>query len=294
MAGFHSIKEILTLGNVTGSLQVFLDTRALRHPTTKEIIQIPTTKPHLATALALEWDLLTSVHDATRQHLIPLTSLVCRALDLAAEDAKHATGPGSGVGPARAQITKMVMRYLDTDSVLCWAPEGDATQQDAQGRTLRELQQASAEEVVGYLVSRVWPGISLVPVLDENSIMPRSQDEGSRAVVEGWVAGLSAWELAGLERAVLSAKSLLIAARLLVQWSEEGAGIASRGGDGGGAVEEGRERFGVEAAAKAAGLEVAWQTGNWGEVEDTHDVDKEDIRRQLGGVVLLVAGIGKE
>ncbi|CAI4210835.1 unnamed protein product [Parascedosporium putredinis] len=273
---------------VDGSLQVFLDTRVLRHPTTKEIIQIPTTKPHLATALALEWDLLTSVQDATRQHLIPLTSLVCRALDLAAEDATHATGPGSGVGPARAQITKMVMRYLDTDSVLCWAPEGDVTQQDAQGRTLRELQQASAEEVVGYLVSRVWPGISLVPVLDENSIMPRSQDEGSRAVVEGWVAGLSAWELAGLERAVLSAKSLLIAARLLVQWSEEGAGIASRGGG------EGRERFGVEAAAKAAGIEVAWQTGNWGEVEDTHDVDREDIRRQLGGVVLLVAGTGKE
>jgi ATP synthase F1 complex assembly factor 2 len=28
----------------------------------------------------------------------------------------------------------------------------------------------------------------------------------------------------------------------------------------------------------------------WGEVEDTHDVEKEDLRRQLGGVVLLVGG----
>jgi len=183
----------------------------------------------------------------------------------------------------------MVMRYLDTDSVLCWAPEGDETQQDAQGRTLRELQRHAAEDIVGFLVSRVWPGVTIVPVLDGSSIVPRSQDEGARAVVEGWVAGLSAWELAGLERAVLSAKSLLIAARLVVQWSEHGAGLGE-------VVEEGNgdavERFGVEQAARAASLEVDWQTGNWGEVEDTHDVDKEDIRRQLGSVVLLVSGTG--
>jgi len=28
----------------------------------------------------------------------------------------------------------------------------------------------------------------------------------------------------------------------------------------------------------------------WGEVEDTHDVEKEDVKRQYGSVVLLVSG----
>lgn len=51
-----------------------------------------------------------------------------------------------------------------------------------------------------------------------------------------------------------------------------------------------KDKFGIEEAAKAASLEVAWQTGMWGEVEDTHDVEKEDLRRQLGSVILLVSG----
>ena len=51
----------------------------------------------------------------------------------------------------------------------------------------------------------------------------------------------------------------------------------------------GSERFGIEHATEAASLEVMHQTEQWGEVEDTHDVDGADIRRQLGTVVLLVS-----
>jgi ATP synthase F1 complex assembly factor 2 len=67
----------------------------------------------------------------------------------------------------------------------------------------------------------------------------------------------------------------------LVEWSTELAHLRD---------DETEARFGVEEAARAASLEVDWQTGMWGEVEDTHDVDKEDVRRQLGSVVLLVSG----
>ncbi|PKS09201.1 hypothetical protein jhhlp_003815 [Lomentospora prolificans] len=254
---------------VDGSLQVFLDQRPLRHPTTKEVVRIPATKPHLATALALEWDLLSSVQDATRQHLIPLTGLICRALDLEAE------GPS---GPSRSQIAKMVMRYLDTDSVLCWAPEGDATQQDAQGRTLRELQRASAEEIG-------------VAGGDDCAGAGRALDRAEEPGRGGAGGGGGGWRVVGVgapgwRGAVLAGKSLLIAARLVVQWSEDGARVVGEGPEDGG-------RFCVESAARAASLEVAWQTGNWGEVEDTHDVDKEDIRRQFGSVVLLVSGTGR-
>lgn len=52
-----------------------------------------------------------------------------------------------------------------------------------------------------------------------------------------------------------------------------------------------RAKFGVEMAARAVSVEVDWQTANWGTVEDTHDVEHEDIRRQFGSAVLLVSGM---
>lgn len=233
-----------------------------------------------------------SAQDATRQHLIPLTSLACRALDIAADDAAHASSESPA--PIRASIATSLLRYLDTDSLLCWAPPVDpddpaspSSATNDEGKSLRQLQEESALPVVSFLTSRVWPGVTIAPVLEGDSIVPRQQEPGTREVVQGWILGLSSWELAGLERATLGGKSLLAAARLVVEWSEGGAGAVADQAADATAV-----RFGVEEAARAASVEVDWQTGRWGEVEDTHDVEKEDIRRQFGGVVLLVSGTG--
>ncbi|KAI1150968.1 hypothetical protein F4825DRAFT_380241 [Nemania diffusa] len=283
--------------DVDGALEVHLDNRPLRRPTNKEVVRLPATKPLLAAALALEWDLLMSAQQATRQHLIPLTSLVCRALDIADDDAGRDVGGAVAEGmerPAgeslRTGLARMLLRYLDTDSLLCWAPPPrhghDAP--DGGGHTLRELQKRAAEPVVAYLSTHIWPGIEIVPVLDGESIMPRSQKPETRQIIEGWLMGLSAWELAGLERAVLAGKGLLGAARLVAEWSEGFVGVRKLSGVGE------KRTFGVEDAAKLASIEVDWQIGNWGEVEDTHDVEKEDLRRQLGSVVLLVSGTGNK
>ncbi|KAI1778909.1 ATP12-domain-containing protein [Hypoxylon cercidicola] len=273
---------------VDGAWEVHLDTRPLRHPGTKEIVRLPLSKPLLAAALAVEWDTLMSAQQATRQHLIPLTSLVCRALDIADDDAARGSSSPAGEG-VRAGIARVLMRYLDTDSLLCWAPPPRADDPPPEGtESLREAQRRAAGEVVGFLTSRVWPGLEIRPVLDGESIVPRAHPEATRQVIQGWVAGLSAWELAGLERGVLAGKGLLGAARLLVEWSEGFVGTGGGDGAGGGA----EKRFGVEEAARLASLEVDWQTRRWGEVEDTHDVEKEDLRRQLGSVVLLVSGTG--
>ncbi|KAI1417381.1 ATP12-domain-containing protein [Hypoxylon sp. FL1857] len=276
---------------VDGAWEVHLDKRPLRHPSTKQVVRLPLTKPLLATALAIEWDMLVSAQQATRQHLIPLTSLVCRALDIADDDAAAAGGGGDSAG-VREGIAKMLLRYLDTDSLLCWAPPPREYDLPAEGKdSLRDRQKRAAEEVVGFLTSRVWPGVQIEPVLDGDSIMPRSHPEFTRQIVQGWIMGLSPWELAGLERGVLAGKGLLGAVRLLVEWSEGfvGAGI----GDGASGAAPGQKRFGVEEAARLASIEVDWQTEKWGEVEDTHDVEKEDLRRQLGSVVLLVSGTGR-
>ncbi|KAL2130786.1 hypothetical protein VTI74DRAFT_5947 [Chaetomium olivicolor] len=281
---------------VNGALEIHLDARALRHPTTKSVIRLPPTKPLLAHALALEWDNLVTAQQATKQHLIPLTSLICRALDIAADDASHPTTTSSTQqqqqqqhAPIRTSIATTLLRYLDTDSLLCFSPpplEGDHDPAK-DGLSLRERQEQAYTETVSFLTSHVWPGVSIQPVLDGESIVPRKQEPGTREVVQGWILSLSQFELAGLERATLAGKSLLAAARLVVEWSEEGAHSQ------GVVISQGKKRFGVEEAARAVSLEVDWQTGRWGEVEDTHDVEKEDLRRQLGSVVLLVSGNGK-
>lgn len=264
-----------------GALQVHLDSRPLRHPQTKEVVRIPVSKPDLAYALALEWDLLTSAQEATRQHLIPLTSTICRALDIAVDDA--AEGPEHS--KIRTTIANTVLRYFDTDSMLCWAPPaGPHDSKNESGESLRDVQKRTAEEVVSFLTTYVWPGIKIEPVLDGHSIVPRQQNPGVREVIQGWIAGLDPWEITGLERAVLAGKSFVAAARLVTEWSEGPVGTGRLSGS---------KKFGVEEATKATNLEVDWQTGQWGEVEDTHDVNKEDVRRQLGSVVLLVSGTGR-
>ncbi|KPM42255.1 hypothetical protein AK830_g4302 [Neonectria ditissima] len=263
---------------VNGALEVHLDTRPLRHPATKEVVRLPLTKPDLASALALEWDLLTSAQDTTRQHLIPLTSLVCRAIDIAAADAEA----GSAVSEVRNFIAKSLLKYLDTDSILCWAPPaGEYDKRNDAGESLRDVQKRTAEEIVSFMTTHVWPGITIRPVLDGHEIFPRDQEPGVREVVQGWVVGLDAWEIAGLERSVLAGKSFIAAARFITEWSN---GPVGRGHHNTG------KKFGVEEAAVATSLEVGWQTSQWGEVEDTHDVSNEDVRRQLGSAALLVSG----
>jgi len=268
---------------VDGAYEVHLDARPLRRPDSKEIVRIPLSKPLLATALAVEWDMLVSAQQATRQHLIPLTSLVCRALDIADDDKT----PTQAV---RAALVKTVMRYFRTDTLLCWAPPPKADDTPGpDGLSLRELQKKAADEVIAFLNSRVWPGLEIEPVLDEETIMPRKQSPVTLSIIEGWVMGLNSWELAGLERGVLAGKGLLGSARIVSEWSEHGAGSGN--------VEPqdaSRPRYGIEAAVKNATIEVRWQTSRWGEVDDTHDVEKEDLARQFGSVVLLVGGTGSK
>jgi ATP synthase F1 complex assembly factor 2 len=259
--------------------QIYLDSRPVR-TSNKRVLIIPHNKHHLATAIALEWDLLVSAQQALKHYYIPLTSLVSRATDIQEADE-------AGNTKIRDDLVKMLMRYLSTDTLLCWAPERNihdpiALNFDREGESLRNRQIRTAKTIIGHLTTKVWPGVDINPILDDESIVPAAQPQMTQEVIRGWLYGLPAFELAGLERGVLASKSLLVASRLLVEWSEEFAPL--RKGS------EGQEKFNIQHAAEAASLEVNWQTDMWGEVEDTHDVEKEDLRRQLGSVILLVHG----
>ncbi|OJJ54021.1 hypothetical protein ASPSYDRAFT_160594 [Aspergillus sydowii CBS 593.65] len=260
-----------------GEYQVLLDKRPVRTPS-KSILSIPPTKPYLAHAIALEWDVMNTAQQALKNHMIPLTSLTARAADIAHEDA-------AGETLARDQIVKTAMRYLDTDTLLCWVPEqseyaAEADENDQSQETLREAQMRVAKDIIAFLSTKVWPGIEIIPVLDTESIFPASQAQATKDIIKQWVQSLEAHDLAALERGILASKSLLVAVRLVSEWSENFRHLQRAG----------QKKFGIEEAAEASSLEVKWQTDMWGEVEDTHDVDKEDLRRQLGSVILLVSG----
>ena len=262
--------------------QILLDKRPVRLPSKKPVV-IPLSKPGLAHAMAIEWDMLESAQQATKNHKIPLTSIVSRAQDIMDADA-------AGDNSIRDGILITMLRYLDTDTLLCWAPEADADVDLSMERTghgnrpqsLRSLQMDAAKPIMAYLTTHLWPGVDIKPALTDGSIMPTQQSEMTRSVISGWISGLPAFELAALERTVLATKSILVGTRLLIEWSEEFRDLQQR---------DNESRFGIEQAAAASNVEVKWQTGMWGEVEDTHDVDNEDIRRQLGSAVLLVSGI---
>lgn len=222
---------------------------------------------------------MTSAQQALKHHLIPLTSLTARGADIAREDAQGQT-------TTREQIVRTTMRYLDTDTLLCWVPEKnpysppEVDEKGEKKESLRDVQERVARDVIAYLSTKVWPGIEIKPILDEGSIIPASQPQATKDIIKTWIYNLQAYDLAGFERGVLGSKSLLIAARLVAEWSENFRYAQN--------VEQ--RRFGIEEAAEASTLEVRWQTDMWGEVEDTHDVDKEDVKRQLGSVVVLVSG----
>jgi chaperone required for assembly of F1-ATPase len=210
-----------------------------------------------------------------------MTSLAARALDIETADA-------AGHDDVRGDIMKLLMQYLDTDTLLCWAPEKVMNDSLRNGKTLRQLQMETAAPIIAYLTTHIWPGVEIKPILEPDSIMPVAQPEMTQQVIRAWLSDLPAFELAGLERAVLASKSLLVSVRLIHEWGEAfaqspRAPTAAAGTDNG-------ARFGIEQAAEASSLEVRWQTGQWGEVEDTHDVEKEDLRRQLGSAIILVAG----
>ncbi|KAF2104171.1 ATP12-domain-containing protein [Rhizodiscina lignyota] len=259
--------------------QIFLDSRPVR-TASKNVLTLPLNKSQLAAAIALEWDLLVTAQQALKHHYIPLTSFTSRAVDITNADLQ-------GNQTVREDIVTMVMRYLDTDTLLCWAPEqnrhtGKAEQREEGSESLRSMQERTAQPIIAYLTTTVWPGAEIQPSLSEDSILPTPQPQVTMDIIRGWISGLQPFDLAGLERAVLATKSLLVASRLLVEWSHNFQHLRDQKPDA--------PRFGIEQAAEAASIEVRWQTGMWGEVEDTHDVEKEDMKRQLGSVILMVHG----
>ncbi|KAH7107411.1 ATP12-domain-containing protein [Auriculariales sp. MPI-PUGE-AT-0066] len=154
---------------------------------------------------------------------------------------------------ARAEVEQALLRYLDTDSI-CFPEEAPEALVNLQARHWQPIIDWAQKEFN-------------IEIFSFTGIFGSGQPPASKAKLEEVLSKLDAWELSGLERAVYASKSLLIGLALI------------------------HGRLSPEQAAQAAHVEVSSQIQRWGEVEDSHDVDYHDIRRQLGSVACLLAKV---
>jgi chaperone required for assembly of F1-ATPase len=192
--------------------------------------------------------------------------MASRAIDMAASESE-------GNVASRSDSVLNLIRYLDTDTVLCYAPTTPEYLREEGRPMLRELQIEAAKPILQHLCSKVWPGLEIWAVDgDEVGIVGKGQPPATRETLLAWMRGLDVWRFVGFERCVQATKSFVIGARMTEEWGPNGA-----------------QQWGVEEGAEAASIEVNYQTRQWGEVEDTHDVEKEDVKRQLGAGWLFCA-----
>ncbi|KAF9069828.1 ATP12-domain-containing protein [Rhodocollybia butyracea] len=152
---------------------------------------------------------------------------------------------------SRQEVRKSLLEYLDTDTICFYQdyPPPLVSQQETHWDPLYSW----AEKIFDVKIEKF------------TSILSNSQSEESKKKLLAAIDDFNQWEMAALERGTHATKSFIIALALV------------------------KRRLTVDQASEAARVEVNSQIERWGEVEDTHDVDFHDIRRQLGSAALLLS-----
>lgn len=145
----------------------------------------------------------------------------------------------------RAGVESYLLKYFDTDATCFHEADPD---------TLVQLQEQRWKPLVEWARERFGADIRTTQGLGS------VQTAEAREQMGKLMQPMSPMDLAAFERAVMSSKSFVISLALL-----EG-------------------HIDAEQAALAAEVEVASQASHWGAVEDSHDVEHADLRRQLAGV----------
>jgi len=207
-----------------------------------KVLEIPYSKPEsLAHLIAQEWRVLSTLK--LKNHMIPLTGLAGRSLDITPEERKEAT--------------EKLLPYLDTDTLVVLSPH-----KDCKGE-LRKAQDALYPHIIED-AKQVWglPADSINILDTEKNLFGNYQPEATKKTVLKWIESLDNWEFVSLERATTAAKSLIIGMNVVLN------------------------RRPILELAMLSSLDVIHQIALWGEVEDTHDVDREDLHRILGAAYI--------
>lgn len=250
-----------------GGYVVQLDNKAIKTPLGFEM-KLPSSKSSLAYLLANEWKSLPSLQ--IRPYLVPLTSLTARCIDLHEAQYTDDVEIKTKVGDL-STIKTLLLRYLDTDTMLVFSPKEDCDGElrKEQEKCYRPLIQ-DMEQFFTRFADDGKPVVLTYLDCEKDGLVGNTQPEHTKQAVLKYLNSLSVWDLVALEKATLVAKSFMAGVSIL------------RNADY-------NDNFNltIEELARLATLETVLQTARWGEVEDTHDVDKVDIKRNLASAAIV-------
>ena len=269
--------------------EVQLDGKNMKTPF-GNTLAFPQGKKHLAHLVAYEWQSLPALQ--SKIHSMPITSLAARSIDL------HETNKTNKPEPEKMaqignleDIHKNISRYLDTDTCLVFA-----TSDEYEGQLRRKQEQLYLPLIKefedyfsAYAKSRGMVDDEKVKLTyldcEKDGLRGNRQTSSTRSVILRWMEELSTFQLVALEKAVLNTKSFMCGFSLLRSNCSDPLlmkhlfQLNKTQGD--------YFYKSVEEIVELANLETIFQTNEWGEVEDTHDVDKVDWLRNLSSAAIV-------
>lgn len=276
----------------TSLYDVCLDGKPLRTPLGYRL-SIPKDKKQLAYLIGHEWDTLLDLK--IKPNTLPLTSMASRATDLAIVHEAETVDPNLVTKVGDLQDIKIdMLRYLDTDTCLIFT-----TLEEYEGKLRQrqeELYRPLIAEYENYFTEYARQN-NLLPEpefkvklefldCETDGLRGNRQSLTTQNIVLLWLDQLPIYDLVALEKAILSSKSFLCAVTILrtnVADRAKQAELYQLNKTG----EADYYKKTVEELIEMANLETIFQTQEWGEVEDTHDVDNADWLRNLSSCALV-------
>ncbi|RCK60888.1 Protein ATP12, mitochondrial [Candida viswanathii] len=272
----------------TKRYEVQLDGKTLRTPLGFPL-ELPESKKQLAYLIAHEWTHLPDLK--VKSSSLPLTALAARAIDLSKQHLSEDEKAKEML--ALEDIKLQMLRYLDTDTCLIFATnrECDGKLRKRQEEIYRPLIAEFNDFFTKYAHSK-----KLIPEnesielkyldCETDGLRGNKQGEKTQEVVMDWLDQLPIYDLVALEKTILTAKSFLCGVALLRSNVNDEKTLQKVYQLNKQTAEDYYHRS-LEDLVELADLETIFQTGEWGEVEDTHDVDKHDWLRNLASAALV-------
>ncbi|SCV00909.1 LAMI_0G08086g1_1 [Lachancea mirantina] len=260
--------EKVTIEQNDGQLKISLDGKPLKTPLSNEL-SVSQTQAPLAHFLKREWSNLSDL--TIRPHSLPLTSIVSRCIDLTAVSDPHCDPElVTKIGGNRNTICQGLLRYLDTDTLLCFSPKDEF--EGALRRAQEKEYMPLIRGVEQFLSPYVKNPVSLkILDADLHGLRGNAQTQETKEAAMKFLSTLSPWNLAVFEKTVLTTKSFICGLLLILNKTY---------------IPSAALKVSMEQVARLATLETIYQTERWGEVEDTHDVDKRDVRRNVNAAAI--------
>lgn len=280
-----------TFNEAANQYEIRLDGKTLKTPLGFPMV-LPKHKKHMAYLIGHEWANLPDLKIKTNS--LPLTSIVARSIDLEKIHEDGAVKPDLIAKVGKLDDIKLnLLRYLDTDTCLIYTTldEYEGKLRKRQDELYVPLKEEFESFFTAYAQTRpVFKGAQVkLNHLDceTDGLRGNQQSTSTQSIVLDWMNQLPIYDLIALEKAVLMSKSFLCGASVLRSNSHDLKLLTSLYQVNKLSPEEYYHKT-IDEIVELGNLESIYQTMEWGEVEDTHDVDKEDWVRNLTSAALLV------